>query len=300
MKAKNLVWLLVAVLVVLFVMRISSRMSGGKETQEEKIVPVVSQLPKLGLMEEKLALTGDVKAAKEVGVRPRVTGRVAEIYVDEGDEVAEGDPMMSYVAGITPDDDLYNDMVLSAPINGVVGMKMVKEGDQIVSGPTGISPVFNIYDIDNIKIYANVPEKFVSNIRKGTKALIKFDAYPDKTFTAVVNNVRPVVDSLSRTTQVEISMSNPGRSIRPGMFAKVELVLKSIPTAVVLPIDAVLGETEKFVYVIQGGKASRRMVTTGIMQGNDIQITFGITSADKVITVGQRVVSDGVEVKEAE
>ncbi|MFA6169528.1 MAG: efflux RND transporter periplasmic adaptor subunit [Candidatus Margulisiibacteriota bacterium] len=300
MNTKRVIWVVVAVVILLFSYRLVNRLNGAKEIKEDRVIPVIVVTPKIGPMEQRLTLTGDIKAETEVNVRPRTTGRVEEIYVKEGDFVNKGSKMLSYVFGIKPTDDLYEDMVVKSPIYGVVGMQLVKVGDQVTAAVGGgANPVFVVYGIDRMKIYADVPEKYYAFIAKGTPADIMLDAFPKDKFRGVISNVRPVIDPLSRTTQVEILLPNYSHKIKPGMFARVDLVLKRVGNATIIPFDAVLGETEKYVYVAKDGIAKKQKVELGLEEGNNVQVTIGLSPLDKVVVLGQRVVKDGSKIEAA-
>lgn len=299
MNMKRIGIIIAAILAVLIIYRIGEKISGAGKTQLDKPIPVVLQMPKIGVIEDKIELTGDIKANTEVNVRPRVAGRVAEIYVEEGDYVSEGDGMMSYVEGIQPDNELFDDMVTCAPISGVVGMKLVKVGEQVTSSLGLVNTAFVIYDISSVKIYGNIPEKYYSKVRKGTPVEITLDAYPGEKFSGYVNNIRPVVDPMTRTTQVEIKLLNRGNKIKPGMFANLKLVLSKRGGVMLVPGDAVLGENEKYVFVKEGDIAVRRNVVVGIQDDEAAEITYGLSPSEEVITVGQRVVKDGSKVQES-
>ncbi len=299
MRTKRILWIVVVVVAVLFVSRIANRITSSNKAVDKKIIPVSVQNPVIGSVEEKVTLTGDIKADKEVSVRPRIAGRVAEIYADEGDEAEKGAALLSYVEGITPDNELYDDMVVIAPISGVVGIKLVKEGDQVMNQVGGgVNPVFVIYDIDKVKVYADIPEKYYSSLDEGMPARIYLDAYPDEVFKGYVNKIRPVVDPMSRTTQIEIDLPNRSHRIKPGMFAKVDIALKKASDAVIVPFDSVLGDREKYVFVSENSVAKKRPVILGLQQENKVQIKEGVSVSDKVIVNGQRVVKDGSAVEE--
>ncbi len=296
---KRFLWIVVIVVVLLTGMRIANRSKGESIVNEERIIPVVALAPTVGVIEDKVKLTGDIKADTEVGVRPAIPGRVAEIYVDEGSFVNKGDKMLSYVEGIKPEDELYNDMVVKAPITGIVGMKMTKIGEQLTSGQGGISPVFTIYKIDEVRVVSNIPEKYYSAVSNGTKAEIVLDAYPKEVFYGNVSTIRPIIDPMTRTAQIEINIPNAGYKIKPGMFASVDIVLKRKSKATIIPYDAVLGDIERYVFVAKDGVAVKKNVSLGILQDNKVEIESGLISSDRVITLGQRVVKEGskIEVK---
>lgn len=297
MNLRRVLWLVVILIVLLGAYRIFVKVT-TKKVQAERVFPVMVQTPKIGELEYKVTLTGDVKADTEVSVRPRVAGRVEQIYVDEGDYVDKDEAMLSFVSGISTESDIYEDMIVRAPISGLVGVKMIKEGEQVGGTPGSLNSVFTLYSIDNVKIYADVSEKDYSLVAKGTPAEIQLDAFPGETFHGRVNNIRPVIDPLTRTTLVEIILPNPNHRIKPGMFAKVDLILVRKSNVEIIPFDAVLGETDKYVFVSQDGKAVKKPVTLGLQQEDNVEVASGLTTQDKVIVLGERVISEGAKIVE--
>jgi len=293
MKTKKIFWIILALVLVLLLYRSCARLRSASITEAGRVIPVIVAVPQIGSIENTLTLTGDIKGESEVSVRPRIAGRVEEIYVKEGDHVDKGDVLLSFSAGITEDDPIYEDMVVRSPISGFVGMQLVKIGDQVISSVGTNNPVFVIYGIDNVKIFANVPEKYYTLVSKGTPARIRLDALPGKEFTGSVSRVRPVIDPSTRTIQVEIIIPNKSYSIRPGMFAKVDLVLQKKDNAIKLPSDAVLGDGENYVFVADGSHSVKKQVEKGIENENEIEIKSGLLPADKVIINGQRIVGEG-------
>jgi multidrug efflux pump subunit AcrA (membrane-fusion protein) len=298
MTLKRIIIGVLIVIIGLTALRIIYKISGPKKALEERIIPVIVVNPEIGDIEYKVTLTGDVRAESEVNVKPRTTSRVQEIYVNEGDYVAQGAKLLSFVRGISEESGIYEDMIVRAPVSGQIGMQLIKIGEQV--GTTSGSPntVFIIYRINNVKIYADVSEKDYRLVKRGTPAQIQLDAYPGEVFRGKVNNIRPVIDPLTRTAQVEIILPNPGHRIKPGMFSKVDLILQQKNNVLTLPLDAVLGETDKYVFISQNGMAVKRPLTLGMQQGDRVEVLSGLTSKDRVIIVGQRLVEDGSKVKE--
>lgn len=296
MKIRHVLVVLAAVIALLFIFRMVTVIGSGKKLAPERVIPVMVENPALSAISEKLSLVGDIKGETEVVVRPKTGGRVEEIFVKEGDEVKAGDRLLSFVNGIKADDDLYHDVVTFAPISGIVGVQSIKLGEQVQMLGGAPSSVFTIYKIDNVKIYVNVPEKYFSLVTRNTRAEIRLDSFPGRVFYGQVNNVRPVIDPMTRTTQVEIIISNPDHRIKPGMFSTVDLILRSRSAAMTLPADSVLGVENRYVFVVQEGKAEAKKVNVGIQQDNEIEILSGLSLKDMVIVVGQRVVSEGAKV----
>ncbi len=295
MKLKNILWGIFIVVLLISIFRIAHALT-GKKTQAERVYPVVTANPRIGLMQQNLILVGDIKGETEVMVRPKTIGRVEEIYVKEGDEVRAGKKLMSFVAGITPKNEMYEDLVTFAPISGVVGMQNVKLGEQVDMQNGSPAPVFTIYKINNVKVYVNVPEKYFSLVSRNTPVQLTLDAYPGRIFHGKINNIRPVIDPATRTTQVEILIANKSHELKPGMFSKVDLVLKQKNNAMIIPFDAVLGLEDQYVYVLDGNKAKAKHITTGIQQDDNVEVTSGLTASDEVIVVGQRLLEEGTKV----
>jgi multidrug efflux pump subunit AcrA (membrane-fusion protein) len=296
MKLKNILIGIFAVVLAISMFRVFHAFS-SKKVQEERVYPVVEATPRIGTIRERVVLVGDIKGETEVAVRPKTIGRVEEIYVKEGDTVRAGQKLLSFVAGITRKDELYEDLVTFAPISGVVGMQNIRMGEQVQIQNGSPAPVFTIYKINKVKIYVNVPEKYFSMVTRKTPVEIRLDAYPGKIFHGKVNNVRPVIDPYTRTTQVEIIINNPSHEIKPGMFSTVDLILKEKQNAMIIPFDSVLGLGDQFVYVDVNGRSVSKKVRTGIQQDDNLEIISGLRASDEVVTVGQRLLTDGTKVR---
>ena len=103
-------------------------------------------------------------------------------------------------------------------------------------------------------VYAEfgIVERDVQKITLGQKAKVFVDAYPDKTFEGVIENIAPQISGTSRTSTAKVRIENPEGFLMPGMFARVRIMLYSKKDALVVPTDAIQGgEGEKFVYVIK-------------------------------------------------
>jgi len=145
---------------------------------------------------------------------------------------------------------------LYAPSSGMLGDLNVEEGENI-SQSTLIGT-----HINTEYVYAEfgIVERDVQKITLGQKAKVFVDAYADKTFEGVIENIAPQISGTSRTSTAKVRIENPEGLLMPGMFARVRIMLYSKKDALVVPTDAIQGgEGEKFVYVIQtpGGEASK-------------------------------------------
>ncbi len=137
---------------------------------------------------------------------------------------------------------------LYAPSLGMLGDLNIEEGENI-SQSTLIGT-----HINTEFVYAEfgIVERDVQKITLGQKAKVFVDAYPDKTFEGVIENVAPQISGASRTSTAKVRIENPEGLLMPGMFARVRVMLYGKKDALVAPTDAIQGgEGEKFVYVVK-------------------------------------------------
>jgi membrane fusion protein (multidrug efflux system) len=120
-----------------------------------------------------------------------------------------------------------------------------------------------------LKLQGNVPERYTAQVKAGQKAEIRVDAYPDRVFAGAISRVSPVVDRVNRTFPVEILVPNPARELRPGGFAKADILTYVDPQAVTVPAAAVVAFVgSKKVFVVRDGVARAVPVATGV-EGRD-------------------------------
>jgi HlyD family secretion protein len=181
-----------------------------------------------------------------------------------------------------------------APFSGEIIKRFVDNG-ALVSPST---PIVTLVHTDTLKIVANVLEKDISLIKIGMKGKIRTDSYPDRVFEGKVARLNSALDLTTRTLQAEIYISNPGRLLKPGMFAKIEVVLSENPNALVIPKYAVLEEKGKrSVFTVKGHQAIRVPVATGHEQEEEIEILEGLSPGDQVVVRGQEYLRDGATVR---
>ncbi len=113
------------------------------------------------------------------------------------------------------------DCIIKAPIFGIVSGRFADEGSLV--GPQ--APLVSIVDISSVKIILHIGEEYLDQISQTKKVNVKIENYLDKTFTPLEINISPVMDPLSRKIKVEVKIPNPDLKIRPGMFARVKLIL---------------------------------------------------------------------------
>lgn len=293
---------LIALLIIGFVIyRITEfyRARQIEEVEEERIIPVVVTNVENGDIKELLYFTGDIKGQEEIDVFPRVAGKLLKNLVEEGDIVKKGTVIALIdrdIAGMK-----FEPSEVTSPIAGVLGKLYLDKGAGVnppTMSPAMGTPIAMIVNMDKVKVVINIVEKDLPRVNKGQVAKITVDAYPDKIFQGTVTAFRPVVDIMSRTAKAEITIPNPGHLLRPGMFARVNLIVAEKQNVLTVPIDALLESSEeKFVFVEKDGKVEKRTVKTGIREGKRVEINDGLKPGERLVVVGQEMLTDGMAVR---
>src|SRR5206468_8021511 len=97
------------------------------------------------------------------------------------------------------------------------------------------TPLLSVVDLSTVRLVANLIEKDFRRIQKGLTAVVEVDAFPGEKFTGQVSRVAPVFDAATRTAVMEIEVPNPGFRLKPGMYARVSLIVDRQTDAVTVP-----------------------------------------------------------------
>jgi membrane fusion protein (multidrug efflux system) len=173
---------------------------------------------------------------------------------------------------------------IKAPFSGIVGIRNVSVGDYVKDG----ADLVNLEDISSVKVDFRVPEKFVDRIQKGQELEVIVDALPDKPLHAKVDAIDPQVDSAGRSALLRGRIANPAGKLKPGMFARVRLILAERENALVVPEEAIVPQGNKVtVWKVVDGKAVNAEVKTGMRRDAKVEILQGLQLGDTVVTAGQ-------------
>jgi len=187
----------------------------------------------------------------------------------------------------------YERAFVRSPIQGRVNRLFVDAGEFVNRG----EPLVALVNVDKIEIRLNVPEMDVRFFRPGQEAVVRVDALPEGTWEGVVDFVAFKAHPATKTFEVKVLADNPGHKIRPGMIARVSLVRRVIPDAVMAPLFALVDKGgERMVFVEEDGLARARTVQMGVIQGDRIQILDGLAPGERLIVKGQNDVEEGMKV----
>jgi membrane fusion protein (multidrug efflux system) len=185
---------------------------------------------------------------------------------------------------------------IRAPFAGRIGFRYVSMGSYI-SSSTQIATLTNT---NPAKIEFSIPAKYATQVKNG--GTIEFTTEnEEKNYKGRVYAIDPKIDPQTRTLQIRAQAPNPGNELVPGAFAKVNLILKTKGSAILIPTEAVIPEAKgNKVYVVKNGKSVSTKVTLGTRGEKTVEIVDGLAIGDTLITNGIiQVKPDGdVEIKE--
>ena len=188
----------------------------------------------------------------------------------------------------------FKDTKIVAPFRGEISRKYVDAG-ALVSSST---PLVNLVHTETLKVIANVLEKDVPLLKAGLKAKVRVESYPGRVFEGRVEKINSALDLSTRTLQTEVYIPNSDRSLKPGMFANVEVVLLEKPQTLAIPREAILeAGSEMSVFVVEGKQAVRRDITIGYEQDRMVEVLRGLNEGDQVVIKGQQLIKDGSTIR---
>jgi RND family efflux transporter MFP subunit len=160
-------------------------------------------------------------------------------------------------------------------------------------------PVATIGNLTNLQVRTFIPEKFISRIVLGMRANLTFESYPGESFEAVVMEISPVVDEVSRTMEIKMDIVKRDKRIKAGMYAKISLITEVKDKVVRIPSDCIMNRFgENFVFILEGeDKVSKRMITEGIRINGVSEIIKGLSEGETIIYQGQTLLDDQAPVK---
>ena len=183
--------------------------------------------------------------------------------------------------------------VIRAPFAGTVGLRLVSPGAYVKPG----DDIANLESLGSMKLDFRVPETYLARLSVGQTLAVRVDAWPDQSFEGSIYAIDPALDPETRTVLLRARLPNKGNKLRPGLFARVSLILERRENALVAPEQAIVPVGQKtFVYRVVDGKAVMTPVRLGLRRPGQVEIIEGLSVGDLVVTDGQLKIRDGAPV----
>jgi RND family efflux transporter, MFP subunit len=193
------------------------------------------------------------------------------------------------------------DAAVRSPINGVIAERMTEPGQLAAPG----APVLRLVDLSTVYFEAQVAETDLTAVRPGQPVVVRIDAFPGRTFAGKVQRVDPTGDTRSRTFVARIVVPNEGNTLKPGLYARGNVVAER-KQSVVVPRDAILltnvdsnkpdpnAPAQGRLFVVENGVARERKVILGLTTPDGLSVEVnGVDPNATVVVSGQRSLSDG-------
>jgi RND family efflux transporter MFP subunit len=189
----------------------------------------------------------------------------------------------------------YDMTRIKSPIAGVVDQVNVKVGEYAAPGMFGS---FRVVNANSMKVIAKLADSHIGKVKIGNPVSIRITDLND-TIQAKISYVGKVVDPMSRTFVIEISLDGVQTEIRPNMMANISINDQVVEKAINLPSNYVQKDAagKNYVMVAEGPKgkmvARKKLVSTGLSYGDRIVITQGLDGTEQLIVSGYQEVTDG-------
>ena len=174
-----------------------------------------------------------------------------------------------------------------------VATRLVSIGEYVREG----TALFRLVADNPVKYRAQVPEKFLSQVKAGQPVRLQVAAYPDAWFDGAVSRISPQVDRTTRTFEVEMLIPNRDGKLHPGSFATGQILTRTQANVTLVPIASLVtfaGVTK--VFTVEDNKAVERKIETGQRVGDNVEVVSGLSGAAPVVIDGRNRLATGTPV----
>lgn len=229
-------------------------------------------------------------------------GRMMSVYEAGGVSKSQIDELTTSVTVLRETvANLERNIELRSPIDGVITGRYNEPGDLFAMGANadGGMGVLQVMQIDKLKAIVALSEKYYPMVYKGMKVKVMAEVFGDREFEGTVSIVYPAINSSTHTFNVEVIVPNAKEVLRPGMFARTEFNMGNRQSLTVpdVAVQKQMGVNDRYVYVIKGGVAERRVVELGRQVGDRVEILSGISAGEEVAITSLSKIKNGSAVE---
>ena len=194
---------------------------------------------------------------------------------------------------------------IRAPFAGRLGIRLVNLGQYLDTG----KPIVSLQSLTPVYAEFSLPQQELARLKTGMKVLVTTDAYPGRQFDGTLTAINPDLDQQTRSVGLQATFDNPEQLLRPGMFARVEVLLPEEQAVLVIPATSVLSAPYgDSVYVIEPkpGKdeektelaVRQQFIRTGRARGDFVSVESGLKPGDRIVSAGIFKLRNGMAVIE--
>ena len=256
---------------------------------QTRITSVAAEEVRIDSINKIYPATSVIEAKTSYNVISKTDGILNEIFFKESSFVEKGDKLFSILSTSS-----IGEISITAPFDGYVGLTDYKVGDKLKNGDL----LLTLDDMSFMKAFIYLPEKILPQISQNIKYIASSKLFPEEKYFGVISNIDQRVNRDSRTIRAYAIIDNKNNNLRPGLMLNIDIILDEIEATMLIPEESVLtSEDFSYVFVIEEDIAKLKEVNIGISSNGMIQILSGISSGDKVVTLGHEKLKDGSKIK---
>ena len=194
---------------------------------------------------------------------------------------------------------------IRAPFAGRLGIRLVNLGQYLDTG----KPIVSLQSLTPIYADFSLPQQELARLQTGMRVRVTTDAYPERQFEGKLTAINPDLDPQTRSVGLQATFENADQLLRPGMFARVEVLLPEERAVLVVPATSVLSAPYgDSVYVIESkpgkdsGKAElvvrQQFIRTGSARGDFVSVETGLKPGERIVSAGIFKLRNGMSVIE--
>ncbi len=186
-----------------------------------------------------------------------------------------------------------------APFDGVVTARNTDIGALISPGGSAGQELFEVSDMDTVRIYVQVPQAFTAQLHPGLKATFEMPQYPGQHFDAKLVTTSNALNVPSRSMLVELQADNSAKKFSPGTYCQVQLQIPGDPNMVQVPATALISGNHGTQAAVLDN--SNKVVVKSIQLGHDfgdtVEVVAGLSPSDRVIDSPPETIKTGDHVQ---
>jgi membrane fusion protein (multidrug efflux system) len=190
---------------------------------------------------------------------------------------------------------------IRAPFGGKLGIRQINLGEYVDAG----KPIVSLQSLTPVYADFSLPQQALARIKTGMVVRVSMDTYTNKNFEGTLTAINPNLDENTRSVRLQGTLDNQDLLMRPGMFARIEVVLPSDQNVLVIPATAVLSAPYgDSVYLIEkstngpGNVVKQQFIRTGRARGDFVSVESGLKPGDHVVSAGLFKLRNGAAVTE--
>lgn len=261
-----------------YVERLHVNVTGQPVSRGEPLFEVYS--PELVSAQREYAIAAQgVEALKNAGGQAQ--GGMAQLAESSLMRLRNWDIPEEQIKALAKSGTAHRTLTFRSPVSGIVTEKKALQGMRFMPGEA----LYQVADLSSVWVVADVFEQDIGMIKNGSKARVKINAYPDKTFEGRVSYVYPTLQAATRTVSVRIELPNPGQVLKPAMFAQVEIPVAAKGQVVTVPTSAVIDSGTRQIVLVQKaeGRFEPREVRLGMRGEKSVEVLDGVKVGEPVV-----------------